>query len=95
MEAALQALHQGNIGIKFLQELKLIEGIHTRYSAGYKVWAAEADIRHRGEITLVWREETGWQVESVTVFGLNMVSFTITAGQKRWYVVGAYVTPND
>ena len=24
-----------------------------------------------------------------------MVSFTVTLGRKRWYVVGAYVPPND
>ena len=24
-----------------------------------------------------------------------MLSFTVTSGQKRWYVVGAYVPPNN
>ena len=28
-------------------------------------------------------------------FGPNMVSFTVTSGQKRWYVVREYVPPND
>ena len=24
-----------------------------------------------------------------------MVSFTVTSGQKFWYIIGAYVPPND
>ena len=34
-------------------------------------------------------------VERVRRFGTNVVSFTITLGQKRWYIVRAYVPPND
>ena len=28
-------------------------------------------------------------------YELTVVIFTITAGWKRWYVIRAYVTPND
>ena len=31
----------------------------------------------------------------MTIFGSNVVSFKITAGRKLWYVVGAYVPPNN
>ena len=95
LEIALCALRQGKIGIGVLQYTKLAGGIHTRKSLGYKVWATEAEIRHRGGIAIVWREEEGWKVEVVTNFGPNMVSFTITSGRRRWYVVGAYAPPND
>ena len=37
----------------------------------------------------------GWKVEGATSFRPNVVSFTITAGQKLRYVVGVYVPPND
>ena len=59
MESALQALKQGNVGIGVLKETKLTLGIHTHYSSGYKVWDMEANIRHRGGISIVWREEAG------------------------------------
>ena len=29
------------------------------------------------------------------IFGPNVVSFTVKSGQKHWYVVRAYVPPND
>ena len=53
MEGALQELHQGNVGIGFLQEKKLTEGIHTQYISGYKVWVMDAESRHRVRITIV------------------------------------------
>ena len=34
-----------------------------RFSSGYKVCATEAEIQHRGRITIIWREEGGWEVE--------------------------------
>ena len=60
--------------------MKLVKGIHMHYRLGYKVWATEAEIRHRGGISMIWREEAGWQVEDAMIFGPNVVSFTIMAG---------------
>ena len=71
----------------------MTEGIHTNYSAGYKVWETDMEIRHMGGIVIICQEEAGWQVESATRFGLNVVSFTITEGWKLWYVVRAYIPP--
>ena len=39
------------------------------YSAGYKVWAMEAEIRHRGDIAMVSKYEVGWQVEGTMNYG--------------------------
>ena len=39
--------------------------------------------------------KTGWQVEGISNYGPNVVSFLLTTGRRRWYVVGAYVPPND
>ena len=37
----------------------------------------------------------GWQVEGVANYGQNVVSFVLTMGRQIWYVVGAYMPPND
>ena len=95
LETALRALRQGNIKIRVLQEMKLTRGIHMRRSSGYTVWETEVESRHQGGIVIVWREADVWGVEGVRSFGPNVVSFIATSGQKRWYVVGAYVPPND
>ena len=44
---------------------------------------------------MVWREEEGWQVEVTVNFVPNMVSLLLTSGARRWYVVWAYVPPNN
>ena len=67
--ATLSALHQGYIGIRVLQEMNLVEGIHMRYSLGYKIWETEVDIRYWGGFTIVWREEVGCQIEGTKFFG--------------------------
>ena len=51
--------------------------------------------RNWGGIIIFRREEEGWKVEGLKNFGPNVVSFTITSGKRQWYVVRAYVPPND
>ena len=82
MKSALRSLQKGNVGIVVLKEKNLIGGIQTHYSTVYKVWETEAESRHLGRTAIVWRGDTGSQVKGATIFGLNLVSFTITAGRK-------------
>ena len=44
---------------------------------------------------MVWRATKGWQVESTASLGPNMLSFIRTSGARRWYVIGAYMPPNN
>ena len=53
-------MKQGNLDVGVLQETKLTEVIHTRYGAGYAIWATEAESRYRGGVAVVWSEATGW-----------------------------------
>ena len=94
MEAAICALRQGQIEIGVLQEMKLTGGIHTRCTSGYKVWLTQAENRHWGGISIIWREEAGWKVEGAMRFGTNVVSFTITTGRKIWNVFREYIPPS-
>ena len=51
--------------------------------------------KHRGGIAIAWRWKKGWQLEGMTNYGPNAVSFMLTTESKWWYVVGAYIPPND
>ena len=79
----MRLIQQGNFRIEVLQETNITRGVHTQYSAGYQVWAMEAESRHWGGIAVIWIEEAVWQIEVTTSFGPNMVSFTITSGRKH------------
>ena len=48
LETALRVIQQGNVDVRFLQEKKLMQGIHTRNGVGYNVWETEAESRHWG-----------------------------------------------
>eukprot|EP00978_Attheya_sp_CCMP212_P036150 scaffold161999_cov90-Attheya_sp.AAC.1 len=41
------------------------------------------------------RDSPHWQVEAYQAYCPNVLSFQLVSGQKRWYVVGAYVPPAD
>ena len=69
----------------------MMEGIYTRYSDGYSIWETEAESRHMDGVAIARRQEKGWHLEGVRKYSPNMVSFTITAGRKLWYVVSEYV----
>ena len=52
-----------------------------------------ADIQ--GGVTVAWMVKAGWQIEGISNYGPNVVSFVLTTGRWRWYVVGGYVLLND
>ena len=95
LEAALRDLKQGNVEVRVLQETRLMDGIHAHHRAGYAVCATVAESRHWGEVTVVQREDAGWQVEGIIKFGPNVASFLLILGSRRWNVVGEYVSPNN
>ena len=50
---------------------------------------------YQGSTAVMWRQEEVWQIKGMTKYGPNVVSFMLTMGWKRWYVVGEYIPPND
>ena len=44
---------------------------------------------------MVWREKVGCRVEVISNYVPNVVSLFLTTGLRVWYVVGAYITPNN
>ena len=94
LESALRALWQVNFIIGVIQEINLTEGVYTRHSTVYSIYATETEIRHRGRITITCWQEEGWQPEGVVNYSQNLLSFIITSRWRRWYVVGEYVPTN-
>ena len=95
LEAALRGMAQANMDLRVLQETKCTDGVDTRASAGYRVVATDAPIRHRGGITLFYREGAGFAVEEVRTYGPTVLSFEVGTGRRRWYIIGCYLAPDD
>ena len=47
-----------------------------------------------GGVEVAWREKSGFQVEEISNYGPNVVSFVLMTVRQRWYVVGSYMPPN-
>ena len=78
-----------------LQETKLTDGIYTRGSAGYSVFATDALSRHRGGVAIFYRPAPHFTVEALRKFWSNVIGFQLAAGARRWYIVGCYLAPDD
>jgi hypothetical protein len=55
LEAALRAMDQLGVDIRFLVETKLTGGIYTRHSWGYDVLASTTTSSSSGGIALFWK----------------------------------------
>ena len=86
---------QVNIDLGIFQETKCTDGIYTRESAGYRVVATDAPSRHRGGVALFYRLSPLFEVEAVREYGPNVLSFKVTTGARRWYIIGCYLAPDD
>ena len=95
LEMALRAMEQMNVDLGILTEAKLTNGIHTRYSSGYQVFATEARSHCQGGVALFYRHSPFWQVESVRRYGPNVISFQLVMGSRCFGAVGAYIPPTD
>ena len=88
-------MKQDNVYVGVFQETKITNGIHACHRVRYAIWATMAESRHLGLILVVWKENTGWQLEGIVNLGPNVASFLLTSGSWRWYVIVAYVPPDD
>ena len=81
LEAALQGMSQANMDLGILQEIKLTDGIYTRWSAGYSVVATDAPSRHRSGVAIFYRSTPHFTVEAVENFRPNVIGFKLVMGR--------------
>ena len=94
LNAAVRCLAGMKIDLAVLTETKLSSDHYTKHCFGYNVIATESE-EHSGGVALVYKKARHWALESVKCFGPNVIRATIVCGQKRWSLIGAYVSPSD
>ncbi len=97
MAQAAASLAQMRVGLAVLTETKLVDDRHPKTASGYTIMCSKAVSRHQGGVALVWKENNPkFEVESVLFNnGPNIVTFQLTTGDKRFYVIGIYVPPDS
>jgi hypothetical protein len=95
LEGGLPAMNKMNMDIFMLPETKLMNDQHTKRAFGYDAVATKARSKAHGGVPLIYRESKYWTVESVKLFGPDVISFQLATGQKRYSCVGGYIPPKD
>jgi exonuclease III len=93
---AAAGLAQMGVGLAVLTEMKLVDNRHPKTASGYSIMCSKAVSGHQGGVALVWKEnDPKFEVESVLFNnGPNIVTFQLTTGDERFYVIGIYVPPD-
>ena len=95
LESALRGMYQANMDLGIFQETKITNGVYTHVSAGYSVITMDASIRHCGGVTVFYQPLSRFAVEAVHQFGPNVVGLHLATGERRWYIVGCYLAPDN
>ena len=95
LEAELWGVSQANMDLGILQKTKLTDGIYTCGSSGYSIVATDAPSRHCGGVAIFHRPAPHLAVEAVRKYGLNMIGFQMATGERRWYIMGCYLAPDN
>jgi hypothetical protein len=72
---------------------KLTKGVYMHWSSGYNVQSTHAPSKWQGGISLFWRTSETYEIEEVELRGLNVLSFQLVSGARRWYIMGCYIPP--
>ena len=93
---AAAGLAQMRVGLAVLTETKLVDDRHPKTASGYTIMCSKAVSGHQGGVALVWKEnDPRFEVEFVLFNnGPNTVTFQVTPGDERFYVIGIYVPPD-
>ena len=94
LNAAIRCMKEMRIDIGVLTETKLHHDRYTKSSDGYTVVATKAD-KSKGGVALVYRKAEGWVLESIRCFGPNVIRAVLVSGQRRFLLVGVYISPSD
>ena len=57
--------------------------------------ATEAPSAHSGSVAVFYRAAEHFSVETLQTYGANIVSFQLASGDRRWFIVGCYLAPDD
>jgi hypothetical protein len=85
------------MGVDFgiLVETKITEGIYTRFSSGYNVFASNAVSVRQGGIALFGKSNKFYEIKEWRTRGPNVITFVVVLGGERYYAVGCYIPPTN
>ena len=94
MDPTLHGMDQENFELGLFQEMKVMYGIYTRESSGYRVLVANTPIQHQVVVTVLFHLLTCSQVEAHQFHDSNVSSFYLDwGGGSLWGVTSSLTMP--
>ena len=72
----------------------MVDGIHTRESAGYRVIVANTPIQHQAGVSVLLHRLSRFQVEEHKFHETNVSSFNLDWGGEEMVCCGCYLVPD-
>jgi hypothetical protein len=95
MAAAAKGLAHMGVGIGIPTKTKVTNDCYSKSFLGYRVIMSKVASPHQGGIGLIWREDhDGFEVNAARPLILNLLTFQLVRGDKRYYVMRIYIPPN-
>ena len=95
LRLVIQGMSQAKLDLGIFQETNITDRVYTPRSAGYSVVATDTLIPHRGRVAVFYQASLRFAVEAIQKFGPNFFSLHLAAGERRWYIIGCYLAPDD
>jgi hypothetical protein len=84
------------VGCTVLTKTKLTDARYPKHVEGYHVIASKATSPQQGGIALLSTAgHQDFEVEAVKITSPNVLTFQLTKGGVRFFVIGAYIPPAD
>lgn len=97
LEACLKGCGELHLDVVVLTETHLNDEKYTRRSHGFEIFATTTQTAFKGGVALAVKRDRGrtWEVEDFTTYSENVLACTITSGDNKWRLIGAYIPPSE
>ena len=84
------------VGCTILLQMIITDNRYSCTTSGYKVLATKAPSKHQGGVALLWQPEyEAFEIKATKIVTPNLITFQLVTGDKRYYVIGIYIPPNN
>ena len=95
LELALRRMAQGKVDCGVMHKTKLIYGIYTIDSSGFRVTMTAAPISHCGGVAVFYCEAEHFVIEELRLHGPNIISPQLVTGRRWCNIMECYIAPSN
>ena len=91
LESALRGMNRTKLDLGVFQDTKVMDRIHMRASAGYRILADDVPRWYRGGVAVFYWDAPHFKVEAFLTNGLNVTRFQLASSGRIFFIVRCYI----